>query len=92
MFSRLLATFSFFTRLPFWRLAELKKEDYQRVVPFWPLAGWITGGTMALTFWGASFVLPLPVAVVLAVVARMDSQIFSTVSEGDATGRRYCES
>jgi hypothetical protein len=47
--NRILATLSFFTRLPFWRLADIPKEAYERVVPLWPLAGWVTALAMAAT-------------------------------------------
>ena len=47
--NRILATLSFFTRLPFWRLKDIPKESYERVVPLWPLAGWVTSLAMAAT-------------------------------------------
>ena len=61
----------FFTRLPLWRVANVPAHYFKRVVPLWPLAGWVTGGVMALVFWASSFVLPLDVCVVLALVARV---------------------
>ena len=67
----ILATISFFTRLPLWRLADIPRSYYERVVPLWPLAGWITGGCMALVFWGASFILPTDICIVVALVARV---------------------
>ena len=42
-----MASFIFFTRLPFWRLHEPPKESYRTVVEHWPLTGWLTGGIMA---------------------------------------------
>lgn len=68
---RVIAALSFFTRLPFWRLADVPRRYYERVVPLWPLAGWLTGGAMALTFWLAAMVLPVDVSVVLALVVRV---------------------
>lgn len=47
---RIIATLSFFTRLPFWRLANVPKEYYERVVPLWPVAGWVTGISMGISF------------------------------------------
>lgn len=67
----LLASLSMFTRLPFWRLATIPRECYERVVPLWPLAGWLTGGVMAGVLWLSSMVLPLHVCVVLALIARV---------------------
>ncbi len=68
---RLLASFIFFTRLPFWRLAQPPKECYSHVVEHWPLVGWLTGGVMALVLYFGSWLLPWPVVVILAIVARM---------------------
>ena len=67
----ILATISFFTRLPLWRLADIPRSYYERVVPLWPLAGWITGGCMALVFWGTSFILPTDICIVVALVTRV---------------------
>lgn len=68
---RLLAALSFFTRLPFWHIMELRREDYERVVPLWPVAGLLTGGIMALIFAVCSQMLPMTVALVLALSARI---------------------
>lgn len=68
---RLLAALSFFTRLPFWRLASLSKRHYSRVVPFWPLTGWLTAAVMTAVFWAASLAFPAWVAVSLSIVARL---------------------
>lgn len=69
---RVLATLTSFTRFPFWRLKKnICGEAYAHVVPLWPLAGWLTGGMMALAFWLASLVFPLPIAVVCAIAVRL---------------------
>ena len=68
---RLLAALTFFTRLPFWRIREIPAEHFKRVVPLWPVAGWLTGFTMALVLWLCSQVLPLTLAWIVAVVARL---------------------
>ena len=67
----LLASLIFFTRLPFWRICQPPKEAYATVVEHWPLVGWLTGGIMALTLFGACHILPFPIAVILAVVVRL---------------------
>ncbi|MCH5302000.1 MAG: adenosylcobinamide-GDP ribazoletransferase [Prevotella sp.] len=54
IFKRTLAALSFFTRLPFWRMASLERRHYERVVPLWGLAGWLTGGAMAAVFTAAA--------------------------------------
>ena len=68
---RLLAALTFFTRLPFWRICEIPADQFKRVVPLWPLVGWFTGGVMALVFWLSSQVMPLFLAWILALVARL---------------------
>jgi len=72
IFKRTLAALIFFTRLPFWRICEVDKEYFKRVVPLWPLAGWVTGGAMALVIWSLSYTsLPVGVVIVLAMACRM---------------------
>ena len=62
----------FFTRLPLWRIVKVEREYFEGLVPLWPLAGWLTGGVMALVAWGALETgLPAGMAVVLAMTARV---------------------
>ena len=68
---RLLAALTFFTRLPFWRIREIPSEAFKRVVPLWPVAGWLTGFTMALVLWLCSLVMPLTLAWIVAILARL---------------------
>lgn len=68
---RLLAALMFFTRLPFWRLRKVDSECFKHVVDYWPIAGWLTGGTMALAFWMASQCFHVITAALIAVCARL---------------------
>lgn len=61
----------FFTRLPLWKIVQVPQEYFTRVVDLWPLIGWLTGGAVAATLYGASFVLPMWCAVVLAFLMRI---------------------
>ena len=70
-YDRIWAALIFFTRLPFWRLHQPPKACYETVVEHWPLVGWLTGGVMAVTLYGASMVLPYQVAVLAAIVMRL---------------------
>ena len=70
-YDNLWAALIFFTRLPFWRLYQPPKSSYAAVVEWWPLVGWLTGGLMAATLWGASLVMPLPLALLLAIIVRL---------------------
>lgn len=67
----ILAALMFFTRLPFWRIVQVEKEYFKNVVSFWPYAGIITGGIGAGVMYGASFLFPATVAVILGVAARV---------------------
>ena len=68
---RLLAALTFFTRLPFWRIREIPAEAFKRVVPLWPLAGWLTGFVTALVLWLCGSFLPLTLAWIVALGARL---------------------
>ncbi len=70
---RLLAALTFFTRLPFWRIREIPSEQFKRVVPLWPLVGWLTGGVTAgvLLLCSQVMQLPLTLAWILALLARL---------------------
>lgn len=67
---RIWAALMFFTRLPLWRIKTVDAGHFKYVVNYWPLAGWLTGGIMALVCWGAAFLWPPLVAVWMAVAAR----------------------
>lgn len=71
MFDRFWASLIFFTRLPFWRLHQPRRESYSAVVEFWPLTGWLIGGVMAGTLYFGSLHLSYLVAVLLAIVVRL---------------------
>lgn len=68
---QLIAAFIFFTRLPFWRLAQVPAEHFKRVVPYWPLTGWLTAGISVGVLLLASLVLPLNLALLLAIGSRL---------------------
>ena len=54
----LIAALSLFTRLPFWRLRELTKGDYEDALSWWPVAGLVTATTLAGSFYLYSLLLP----------------------------------
>lgn len=68
---KLLAALTFFTRLPFWKIREIPADDFKRVVPLWPLAGWITGGVTALVLWLMLQVTTPALAWIVALAARL---------------------
>ena len=65
------AAFMFFTRLPLWRVHQPRRESFSAVVEFWPLAGWITGGVMALSLFVFNMFFPTAIAAVLAIIMRL---------------------
>lgn len=69
--NQILAAFIFFTRLPFWKIKEIPKEYFKHVVSYWSFTGWLTGGIMALIFWGTSTILPHGTAVIIALASRL---------------------
>ena len=68
---RLFAAFIFFTRLPFWRIHQPRKEAYETVVELWPLTGWLTAGCMAATLYFGSFIVPTALAAIAAIIVRI---------------------
>jgi len=67
----IIAAFTFFTRLPFWRLCNIPADSFKHVVFHWPLIGWLTGGFMISVFW-LSHQLFIPfIAVILAFSGRL---------------------
>ena len=70
---RILAAFIFFTRLPFWRLAEVPSEYFKNVVSRWALVGWLTAGLSVIVLYTASLILPV-------AYMKTDLLTFSTAS------------
>lgn len=68
---KILAAFMFFTRLPFWRLANVPSAYFKNIVSLWPLVGWFTAGIMVLVLYSSSLILPGSVAILLAIIARL---------------------
>lgn len=68
---RILAAFIFFTRLPFWRLAEVPADCFKNVVSKWALVGWLTAGLSVIVLYAGSLILPAGVALLLAIITRL---------------------
>lgn len=69
--NRLLASIVFFTRIPLWKIRTIPAEDFRHIVARWSICGWITGGTMALTFLLFHEIATVNVAVAAALIARV---------------------
>ncbi len=70
-FSELWAAMIFFTRLPLWRIYQPNAECYRHVVKYWPITGWLTAGSMLLTFEVCNKIMPLSIAILFAIGARI---------------------
>ncbi|EJX04490.1 cobalamin 5'-phosphate synthase, partial [gut metagenome] len=68
---RILAALIFFTRLPFWRLADVPAGYFKNIVSYWALVGWLTAGLSVLVLYASSLILPSGVALLLAMVSRL---------------------
>ena len=68
---RILAAFIFFTRLPFWRLAEVPAACFKNIVSHWALVGWLTAGLSVLVLYATSLILPPSVAILCAMITRL---------------------
>ena len=67
---KVLAAFIFFTGF----LLENQRvpaKYFKRIVPYWPLAGWLTGGITVGVLWIAAQILPISIAWVLAILSRL---------------------
>lgn len=71
MIDNILASLMMFTRLPWWRIRTVNKDCFTRAVDYWPLAGWITGGALVLSFVVCSMVFPPTIALILAIATRL---------------------
>lgn len=60
-----------FTSLPLSRIYRPPLTSYRRAIELWPLVGWLTGGVMAAVIYFGSAVMPYPLAILLALAARM---------------------
>lgn len=67
---QLFAAVTFFTRIPIWRLMEVPVESYRKIITFWSLTGWITGGITALGWIAFSTLFPPVIALILAFAIR----------------------
>lgn len=68
---RILAALIFFTRLPFWKLAEVPSEYFKNIVSHWALTGWLTAGLSVIVLYASSLILPVSVALLLAMATRL---------------------
>jgi adenosylcobinamide-GDP ribazoletransferase len=59
----------FYTRIPCPPWVDHSAEYLNKATRYFPLMGWIVGGTAALVLWGGAALWPIPVAVMLSTIA-----------------------
>ncbi|WNJ18215.1 adenosylcobinamide-GDP ribazoletransferase [Pontibacter sp. G13] len=59
----------FYTRIPCPSWVDHSAEYLNKATRYFPMMGWIVGGFSALILAGAMLILPIPVAVILSIVA-----------------------
>lgn len=59
----------FYTRIPCPSWVDHSEEYLNKATRYFPLMGWIVGGISSLAFIGAVQVLPMPIAIILSMVA-----------------------
>lgn len=67
MIDDIFAALMFFTRLPWWKLRRVPADSFKRIVGYWPVAGWVTGGVMTAIY-GIALFFHLPVVLALLLV------------------------
>lgn len=72
MIDDIFAALMFFTRLPWWKLRRVPADSFKRIVGYWPVAGWVTGGVMTAIYGIALFFhLPVVLAILLVFIGRL---------------------
>ena len=63
------AAMMFYTRIPGPRWISNSEEYLNKSVKYLPLTGWLIGGFSALVFYSCIYILPIPVSIVLSMIA-----------------------
>jgi adenosylcobinamide-GDP ribazoletransferase len=72
MMREVVAAFTFFTRLPLWRVCRAPAGSFRHVIAWWPLTGLLTGGLMTAVYLSAVYLRLHPaIAVLLAYAGRL---------------------
>lgn len=66
-FKRLLACFSFLTRLPVWKLTDISEVDMKQTSKYFPLVGCFVGAISACIIYFVDLVLPIEIAILLSM-------------------------
>ena len=70
-FKILLSCFSYFTRIPTWKLTDISDVDMKQTSKYFPIIGWIIGGIAALTLYFLNYYLPLQIAILLSMATSL---------------------
>lgn len=58
----------FYTRIPCPQWVDHSQGMLEKATRYFPLIGWIVGGASALSFYGFTQILPLPVSIILSMI------------------------
>lgn len=67
----IIAAFTALTRLPIWKIKQVPKEHYERIIYYWPVVGWLTGPLTAGVILGMGYFMPVLPAVAIGFGARI---------------------
>lgn len=59
------------TRLPLRRIIKIEKKHFKQTITYLPLTGYISGLSTIFTIYATSFILPLNIACLLGIIARL---------------------
>lgn len=63
----LIACLCYFTRLPLWKIVNIEGIDMRKTSKYFPLTGWLTGGTAAFVFFIFNTFLPKDISLLLSM-------------------------
>jgi len=66
-FKTLLACFSYFTRIPIWKLIDTSDVNMKQTSKYFPLVGLFIGGLSGLIFYWCNIVFPIEIALLLSM-------------------------
>lgn len=70
-FKRLLGCFSYFTRIPVWKIADTSNIDMKETTKYFPIVGWFIGGLSAIIIYYSNYFLPIEISILLSMAASL---------------------
>jgi adenosylcobinamide-GDP ribazoletransferase len=70
-FKRLLGCFSYFTRIPVWKIVDTSAIDMKETTKYIPIVGWTVGGLSAMIIYFCNLILPLEISILLSMAVSL---------------------